>query len=162
MQDLTVSTNPNSSLWADAAAHLESACALLDGHQVPESSRGRQGVEHPRMGPSADAPWTVTDSRRDGVTMTGHFTEAHVGGNRAVHGGMDSAAVRLAARDGGDRSGHRPTRTPSCTRLRKITPDQPTAGGSRHDHRDRRPEGFHHGYHDGSTTARVLQRKPTA
>jgi len=35
LQDLTVSTNPNSSLWADAAEHLESACALLDGHQVP-------------------------------------------------------------------------------------------------------------------------------
>src|SRR5947209_15263309 len=37
LQDLTVSTNPGGALWADAAAHLESACALLDGHQVPES-----------------------------------------------------------------------------------------------------------------------------
>jgi acyl-coenzyme A thioesterase PaaI-like protein len=89
LQDLTVSTNPNSSLWAHAAAHLESACALLDGHQVPETQAvaGRvlsiPGLGHPLM-----PPWTVTDARRDGVTMTGHFTEAHVGGNRAVHGGM--------------------------------------------------------------------------
>ena len=33
-------------------------------------------------------PWTVTDSGPDGVTMDGHFTRAHVGGNNAVHGGM--------------------------------------------------------------------------
>src|ERR1700748_2445069 len=89
LQDLTVSTNPDNSLWADAAAHLESTCALLDGHQVPETQvvAGRvlsiPGLGHPLM-----PPWTMTDSGRDGVTMTGHFTEAHVGGNRAVHGGM--------------------------------------------------------------------------
>ena len=89
LQDLTVSTNPDSSLWADAAAHLESACVLLDGYQVPETQvvAGRvlsiPGLGHPLM-----PPWTMNDSGRDGVTMTGHFTEAHVGGNRAVHGGM--------------------------------------------------------------------------
>jgi len=89
LQDLTVSTNPGGALWADAAAHLESACALLDGHQVPETHAvaGRvlsiPGLAHPLM-----PPWTVTESGTDGVTMAGHFTEAHVGGNRAVHGGM--------------------------------------------------------------------------
>ena len=64
LQDLTVSTNPNSSLWADAAAHLESACALLDGHQVPETQvvAGRvlsiPGLGHPLM-----PPWTLTELR---------------------------------------------------------------------------------------------------
>jgi acyl-coenzyme A thioesterase PaaI-like protein len=89
LQDLTVSTDPGAPRWADAAAYLESACALLDGHQVPETQAvaGRvlsiPGLAHPLM-----PPWTITDASPDGVTMTGHFTEAHVGGNRAVHGGM--------------------------------------------------------------------------
>ncbi|WIM89595.1 PaaI family thioesterase [Candidatus Mycobacterium wuenschmannii] len=89
LHDLTVSTNPGDALWADAAAHLESACALLDGHQVPEAENvaGRvlsiPGLGHPLM-----PPWTVIRSGPDGVTMAGGFTEAHVGGNRAVHGGI--------------------------------------------------------------------------
>jgi acyl-coenzyme A thioesterase PaaI-like protein len=89
LQDLTVSTNPDGSLWGAAAAHLESACALLDGHQVPETQvvAGRvlslPGLGHPLM-----PPWTVSESGADGVIMAGHFTESHVGGNRAVHGGM--------------------------------------------------------------------------
>ena len=89
LQDLVVSTNPSSSLWAAAAAHVESACALLDGHRVPETQvvAGRvlslPGLGHPLM-----PPWTVTDSGPTGVTMAGVFTESHVGGNRAVHGGM--------------------------------------------------------------------------
>ena len=84
-----MSTNPGNSSWAAAATHLESACALLDGHQVPETEvvAGRvlslPGLAHPLM-----PPWMVTDSGADGVTMAGHFTESHVGGNRAVHGGM--------------------------------------------------------------------------
>lgn len=89
LQDLTVSTDPGGSRWAAAAEHLESACAILDGHQVPETETvaGRvlsiPGLGHPLM-----PPWTVADSSADGVTMTGHFTEAHIGGNRAVHGGI--------------------------------------------------------------------------
>ncbi|BBY25305.1 PaaI family thioesterase [Mycobacterium stomatepiae] len=89
LQDLTVSTNPDSSLWAAATAHLDSACALLDGHQVPETEvqAGRvlslPGLAHPLM-----PPWTVTDAGTHGVTMNGHFTRSHVGGNNAVHGGM--------------------------------------------------------------------------
>jgi acyl-coenzyme A thioesterase PaaI-like protein len=89
LHDLTVSTDPGGALWAEAASHLESACALLDGHQVPETRTvaGRvlsiPGLAHPLM-----PPWTVTESDADGVTMAGHFTEAHVGGNRAVHGGI--------------------------------------------------------------------------
>jgi acyl-coenzyme A thioesterase PaaI-like protein len=89
LQDLTVSTNPGGTLWAEAAEHLETACAILDGHQVPETGAvaGRvlsiPGLAHPLM-----PPWTVTGAGVDGVTMAGHFTEAHVGGNRAVHGGI--------------------------------------------------------------------------
>jgi acyl-coenzyme A thioesterase PaaI-like protein len=89
LHDLTVSTNPDDSSWAAAAEHIENACALLDGHQVPETevAAGRvlsiPGLAHPLM-----PPWMLTEFGPDGVTMTGHFTRAHVGGNNAVHGGM--------------------------------------------------------------------------
>lgn len=89
LQDLTVSTRPDSALWAAAAGHIEQACALLDGHQVPEvdAVAGRvlslPGLGHPLL-----PPWSVTESGPDGVVMHGHFTQAHVGGNNAVHGGM--------------------------------------------------------------------------
>jgi len=89
LQDLTVSTDPGASRWGDAAAYLDSACALLDGHQVPETEvvAGRvlsiPGLAHPLM-----PPWMVTETGTKGVRMAGHFTEAHIGGNRAVHGGM--------------------------------------------------------------------------
>ncbi|HEX5256154.1 MAG TPA: PaaI family thioesterase [Mycobacterium sp.] len=89
LQDLTVSTKPDPALWAAATTHLENACALLDGHQVPETEAvaGRvlslPGLAHPLM-----PPWMVTESGPDGVRMAGHFTTSHIGGNRAVHGGM--------------------------------------------------------------------------
>jgi hypothetical protein len=123
LHDLTVSTNPNSSLRADAAAHLESACALLDGHQVPETQvvAGRvlsiPGLGHPLM-----PPWTVTDSRRDGITMAGHFTEAHVGGNRAVHGGMIPLLYDWLLGMTVTAAGIRPTRTASCTSTTARSP----------------------------------------
>ena len=89
LQDLTVSTRPDSALWAAAAEHVRDACALLDGHQVPEVEvvAGRvlslPGLGHPLL-----PPWTMTSAGPDGVTMAGHFTQSHVGGNQAVHGGM--------------------------------------------------------------------------
>jgi acyl-coenzyme A thioesterase PaaI-like protein len=89
LHDLTVSTRPDSALWAAAAEHLLNACALLDGHQVPETEAvaGRvlslPGLGHPLL-----PPWTLTESGPDGVTMEGLFTQSHVGGNHAVHGGM--------------------------------------------------------------------------
>jgi acyl-coenzyme A thioesterase PaaI-like protein len=89
LQDLTVSTRPDDSAWATAAQHVENACALLDGHQVPEMQAvaGRvlalPGLGHPLM-----PPWHLTESGPDGVVMKGHYTQAHVGGNHAVHGGM--------------------------------------------------------------------------
>ena len=89
LQDLTVSTRPDAALWAAAAEHVEQAGALLDGHQVSEFDvvAGRvlslPGLGHPLM-----PPWKITSAGPDGATMAGHFTQSHVGGNQAVHGGM--------------------------------------------------------------------------
>jgi acyl-coenzyme A thioesterase PaaI-like protein len=87
LQDLTVSTD--SSMWSTAAQHVENACALLDGHQVPETlaTAGRI-LELPGLGHPLLPPWTITDSGAHGVVMKGHFTRSHVGGNNAVHGGF--------------------------------------------------------------------------
>jgi acyl-coenzyme A thioesterase PaaI-like protein len=128
LQDLTVSTNPGSSLWAAAAEQIESACALLDGHQVPETEvvAGRvlslPGLAHPLM-----PPWFVTGSGPDGATMAGHFTEAHVGGNRAVHGGMIPLLYDWLFGMVVTSAGIRPTRTAFLhVDYRKITPiDEP-------------------------------------
>jgi acyl-coenzyme A thioesterase PaaI-like protein len=89
LQDLTVATNPEGSLWTTAAQHVESVCALLEDHQVPEglAPAGRV-IELPGLGHPLLPPWMVTESGPDGVTMAGHFTRSHVAGNNAVHGGM--------------------------------------------------------------------------
>lgn len=89
LQDLTLASNPDGSAWTAAARLVEDACALLDGHQVPEgmAPAGRV-IELPGLGHPLLPPWTITESGPDGVTMAGHFTRAHVGGNNAVHGGM--------------------------------------------------------------------------
>lgn len=87
LQDLTVSTN--SPMWSTAAEHVERACALLDGRQVPEGDApGGRVLELPGLGHPLLPPWLVTNSGPDGVTMDGHFSRSHVGGNNAVHGGM--------------------------------------------------------------------------
>jgi acyl-coenzyme A thioesterase PaaI-like protein len=87
LQDLAVSTD--SSMWGTAAEYVEKACALLDGHQVPEGvAPGGRVIELPGLGHPMLPPWMVTGSGPDGVTMDGHFTRSHVGGNNAVHGGM--------------------------------------------------------------------------
>lgn len=133
LQDLTVSTNPDNSLWAAAAEHIESAAALLDGHQVPETEvvAGRvlslPGLAHPLM-----PPWTMTDAKTDGVTMAGQFTWSHVGGNRAVHGGMIPLLYDWLFGMVVTSAGIRPTRTGYLhVDYRKITPiDEPlTARG---------------------------------
>ncbi len=89
LQDLAVSTNPDCAMWTTAAQRIENACALLDGHQVPEGQApaGRV-IELPGLGHPLLPPWTVNESGPNGVTMEGHFTRSHVGGNNAVHGGM--------------------------------------------------------------------------
>jgi acyl-coenzyme A thioesterase PaaI-like protein len=89
LQDLTVSTNPDGTLWTMAAEHIESLCALLDDHRVPEgvAPAGRV-VDLPGLGHPLLPPWTIVDSGADRVTMEGHFSRFHVGGNNAVHGGV--------------------------------------------------------------------------
>jgi len=89
LQDLTVSTDPESAMWATAAERIEDLCALLQEHQVPEgrAPAGRV-IDLPGLGHPLLPPWTVTDFGPDGVTMEGLFTRSHVGGNNAVHGGM--------------------------------------------------------------------------
>lgn len=89
LQDLTVSTRPDGELWAAAAEHVEHACALLDGRQVSEidAVAGRV-LDLPGLGHPLLPPWSLTSAGPEGVTMAGHFTQSHVGGNHAVHGGM--------------------------------------------------------------------------
>ena len=89
LQDLTVSTDPESAMWATAAERIEDLCALLQEHQMPEgrAPAGRV-IDLPGLGHPLLPPWTVTDFGPDGVTMEGLFTRSHVGGNNTVHGGM--------------------------------------------------------------------------
>jgi acyl-coenzyme A thioesterase PaaI-like protein len=89
LQDLMVSTKPDSSAWITAAQHVENACALLDGHQVSETQAPAGRIlELPGLGHPLLPPWLLTESGPDGVVMEGHFTRSHVGGNNAVHGGF--------------------------------------------------------------------------
>jgi acyl-coenzyme A thioesterase PaaI-like protein len=89
LQDIAVSTNPDRSLWNDTAELIEDVCARLEQHRaqagVAPAGRARHlpGLGHPLM-----PPWQVAESGPDGVTMQGHFTRFHVGGNGAVHGGV--------------------------------------------------------------------------
>jgi acyl-coenzyme A thioesterase PaaI-like protein len=133
LQDLTVSTHPDSSTWATAAEHVESVCALLDDRQVPEglAPAGRV-IELPGLGHPLLPPWIVSESGPDGVTMEGHFTRSHVGGNNAVHGGMIPLLYDWLFGMVVSTAGIRPTRTAYLhVDYRNITPiDEPlTAHG---------------------------------
>jgi acyl-coenzyme A thioesterase PaaI-like protein len=89
LQDLTVSTNPHGPLWTAAAERVEDVCALLEAHEVPEGAApAGRATNLPGLGHPLLPPWSMTDSGADGVTMRGHFTAYHRGGNNAVHGGV--------------------------------------------------------------------------
>ncbi len=133
LQDLTVSTHPDSSSWATAAEHVENACALLEDHQVPEglAPAGRV-IELPGLGHPLLPPWIVGESGPDGDAMEGHFTRSHVGGNNAVHGGMIPLLYDWLFGMVVSTAGIRPTRTAYLhVDYRNITPiDEPlTAHG---------------------------------
>ena len=89
LQDIAVSTNPTGELWTSAAEQIEGISAELEKFEVGdgEAPAGRAttlpGLGHPLM-----PPWTIGDYSADGVTMEGHFSRFHVGGNMAVHGGV--------------------------------------------------------------------------
>jgi acyl-coenzyme A thioesterase PaaI-like protein len=89
LQDIAVSTNPDETLWNDTAELVEGICARLEEHTAPAGvapagrARDLPGNGHPLM-----PPWQVVESGPDEVTMRGHFSRFHVGGNGAVHGGV--------------------------------------------------------------------------
>lgn len=89
LQNITVSSDPDAALWNDSAALLEEMCERLEEHKAPAgvAPAGRApnlpGNGHPLM-----PPWQVVASGPDEVTMRGHFSRFHVGGNDAVHGGV--------------------------------------------------------------------------
>jgi acyl-coenzyme A thioesterase PaaI-like protein len=139
LQDLAVSTN--SSMWSTAAEHVEKACALLDGHQVPEGvAPGGRVIELPGLGHPLLPPWIVTESGPDGVTMEGYFTRSHVGGNNAVHGGMIPLFYDWLFGMVVSTAGCPPTRTAVLhVDYRSITPiDEPLTAQGRISHVDGR------------------------
>jgi acyl-coenzyme A thioesterase PaaI-like protein len=89
LQDIAVSTNPDQAGWNDAAALIEEVCGRLEAQRAPAGvapvgrTRDPPGNGHPLM-----PPWQLVESGPDEVTMRGHFTRFHVGGNNAVHGGV--------------------------------------------------------------------------
>lgn len=90
LQDIAVSVSPDPQGWACAADRVDELCALLSAHVVGDLQQapagratGIPGLGHPLM-----PPWITTETGPDGVTMRGHFSRVHVGGNDAVHGGM--------------------------------------------------------------------------
>jgi hypothetical protein len=51
LQDLTVSTKPQSAKWTTAAEQVENVCALLEDHQVAEGQApGGRVIELPGLG----------------------------------------------------------------------------------------------------------------
>lgn len=90
LQDLAVAAAPeNAATWTAAAQQAEELCALLEPHSAPQhlAPAGR-AIHLPGLGHPLLPPWQITESTPGGVTMTGHFTRFHVGGNNAVHGGV--------------------------------------------------------------------------
>lgn len=136
LQDLTVSTRPDAMAWDAASEHLESACAVLESHRVPdiEVPAGRV-LEIPGLGHPLMPPWTLTEMTSEGVVMRGHFTQSHVGGNRAVHGGMIPLFYDWLLGMVVTGADIRPTRTAYLhVDYRKITPiDEPLTARGRID-----------------------------
>jgi acyl-coenzyme A thioesterase PaaI-like protein len=89
LQDIAVSTDPDGALWTDVAQRIEELCERLEVPKAPEGLAPAGRAPHlPGLGHPLMPPWTITDSGPDGVTMRGHFSRYHVGGNSAVHGGV--------------------------------------------------------------------------
>jgi len=89
LQDLAMSADPDDDVWDEAA---DRAAALADLLGPFEADEGRAPAGRspalPGMGSLLLPPWTLTRYAPDGVDMTGYFSRFHVGGNRAVHGGV--------------------------------------------------------------------------
>ncbi|MDT5336667.1 MAG: hypothetical protein QOD90_2172 [Mycobacterium sp.] len=89
LQDLAVSTAPDSATWRAATDQIEGICDVLEPFAVPDGQApAGRAITLPGLGHPLMPPWTITSSDEGGVTMEGHFTRFHVGGNMAVHGGV--------------------------------------------------------------------------
>ena len=89
LQDLAVSADPGDDVWDEAADRATALADLLGPFEAGdgEAPAGRT-PDLPGMGSLLLPPWTLTKYAPDGVEMTGYFSRFHVGGNRAVHGGV--------------------------------------------------------------------------
>jgi acyl-coenzyme A thioesterase PaaI-like protein len=89
LQDIAVSANPAEQVWEDTAALIEGVCARLEEHSAPEgvAPAGRV-IDLPGHGHPLMPPWQVVATGPREVTMSGHFSRFHVGGNGAVQGGV--------------------------------------------------------------------------
>lgn len=89
LQDVAVSAGPDDASWDDTAQLLEDACARLERHRAPAGiAPAGRATDLPGNGHPLMPPWQVEQSGPDAVTMRGHFSRFHVGGNDAVHGGV--------------------------------------------------------------------------
>jgi acyl-coenzyme A thioesterase PaaI-like protein len=89
LQDLAVSIDPDGRTWTAASEQIERVCASLEHAQVPDGhAPAGRAIELPGLGHPLIPPWTIAEFGADGVTMEGHFSRFHVGGNMAVHGGV--------------------------------------------------------------------------
>lgn len=89
-QDLVVSAAPGTDVWAVAADRVDELCDLLEGHVLDDAHQAPSGraTRIPGLGHPLMPPWLTTEMGPGGVTMRGHFSRVHVGGNDAVHGGV--------------------------------------------------------------------------
>lgn len=89
LQDLAVSTDPDPQTWEDAADRVENLVSLLDPFEAAEGVGPAGRVpDLPGAGSLLMVPWFVDRFEPDGVELRVRFSRYHVGGNRAVHGGV--------------------------------------------------------------------------
>lgn len=89
LQDLAVSANPDSDTWLEAAARAEELVNLLEPFEAAEGVGPANRVPSlPGAGSLLMPPYRVSKFEADGVELTVQFSRFHVGGNRAVHGGV--------------------------------------------------------------------------
>jgi acyl-coenzyme A thioesterase PaaI-like protein len=89
LQDLAVSANPDSDTWVEAAKRVDELVTLLEPFDAAEGVGPAGRVpDLPGGGSLLMAPFAVTEFEPDGVELTVQFSRFHVGGNKAVHGGV--------------------------------------------------------------------------
>jgi len=89
LQDLAVSADPDADTWSDAADRVEQVVALLDPFEAAEGvGPANRVVELPGAGSLLMPPYQVTKFEPEGVELSVQFSRYHVGGNKAVHGGV--------------------------------------------------------------------------